>query len=137
MCNFEETNKMCKHLSFLLLLTLECYGVVSYTIQEHFVITTSSVAGIGEGLEEIVGETSTHCGIICAIKIECTGVNYLPDNKTCILLHVEDALGDWEDRAEDIKYSCVNCEPGPKGEYLDIVNWAVANNVMTATLFEY
>ena len=102
----------------LSILFLECYCVMSYMVQEHLVVSTSSIVGIGHKVEEIVGETFVYCNIMCAANkdLECTGVNYFPSNKTCILLLVEDVLDDWVNNDdEDVTYSCVNCEPDPTG----------------------
>ena len=100
----------------LSLLVLEFCCIMSYTVKEHLVTTTSSFACLGDVMEETVGVTIVYCNIICADNTQCTGVKYFPSNKTCILLHVEDVLDDWVNNDdEDVEYSCVNCEPDPKG----------------------
>ena len=91
-------------------------------------------------MEEIVTETFTYCGIVCAGNEVCTGVNYFPSNKTRVLLHVEDVLDDWTNNDdEDVEYSCVNCKPDPKSERYAVVEtenvvMVAAHNINTVIL---
>ena len=78
-------------------------------------ISSPSTAGIGHILDEIADESLTSCSVTCANNIMCNGANYIPGNKTCTLLQVEDVLKDWE-RNDAVTYICVDCKPGPERE---------------------
>ena len=106
-----DSNMLCT-----VLVILPVKFCLPYDIQEYWINTVHFYAGVGIAVDKLVDECPITCSIMCANRIECTGVNYFLNNRTCMLLHVEDVLDDWEKTNDDVAFMCVDCEPGLKGE---------------------
>ena len=103
---------------FIVVLHFTC--IASTTLEEHWLMITPSTAGVGETVEEIVGETPIYCSVMCACNGQCNGFNYVLSNKTCTLLHMESVVDDWE-KDDDVVFTCIECDSGPEGESISNV----------------